>query len=85
MQAQQALSTPILNLLRRGVLLLLLLMLPLAGCGSVPKRHPLPPNGGQLAAIPGLAEKARFWGDEVPEYLIEALQAATRQEIQESR
>jgi predicted patatin/cPLA2 family phospholipase len=83
MQAQQALSTPILNLLRRGVLLLLLLMLPLAGCGSVPKRHPLPPNGGELAAIPGLAEKARFWGDEVPEYLIEALQAATRQEIQE--
>ncbi|MEJ1995869.1 MAG: patatin-like phospholipase family protein [Limibacillus sp.] len=67
----------------RSVVMPILLALALSACGTVPPRNPLPANGGQLASIPGLPENVRFWGDEVPEYMLEILRTASTEEIME--
>ena len=51
------------------------------GCGSVPKRHPLPPELSTTARIPGIPD-ARIWGDEIPHYADEWF-AQSREELQE--
>jgi predicted acylesterase/phospholipase RssA len=43
------------------------LIVTIAGCASVPKRHPVPPNLTTKVGIPGIAE-ARSWGDEMPNF-----------------
>jgi hypothetical protein len=45
--------------------LLISLNLILIGCGSLPKRNPLPETHVNQAKIPGIP-LARFWGDEIP-------------------
>lgn len=51
------------------------------GCGSVPKRHPLPPELSTTARIPGIPD-ARIWGDEIPHYADEWF-TQSREELQE--
>ena len=51
-----------------------------AGCGTVPKRTPLPQELSDRAVIPGIP-KARFWGDEAPPYGREWL-AMSQEEVQ---
>ncbi len=43
------------------------LIVTIAGCASVPERHPVPPSLITKVGIPGIAE-ARFWGDEMPKF-----------------
>jgi predicted acylesterase/phospholipase RssA len=40
-------------------------------CAAVPTRNPLPDDFKDLAQIPGMPEKTRFWGDEPPRFLEE--------------
>ena len=54
----------------RFILVLAILVGYTAGCGTVPKRTPLPPELSESAVISGIP-KARFWGDEAPPYLEE--------------
>ena len=44
---------------------LLLLIVLVQGCASIPPRNPLPAESGNEAQIPGMP-KARFWGDMEP-------------------
>ena len=46
---------------------LLLLVVLLQGCASIPPRNPLPAESGNEAQIPGIAN-ARYWGDMAPPY-----------------
>ena len=48
----------------------------IAGCASVPERHPVPSNLTTKVSIPGIS-KARFWGDEWPKYSKEKLETFT--------
>ena len=43
------------------------LIVMIAGCASVPERHPVPPSLTTKVGIPGISE-ARFWGDEWPKF-----------------
>jgi len=54
----------------------------LAGCSSVPERHPLPPEYANKASIPGLPE-ARFWGDEWATFYLERLGKSTDDDIRQ--
>lgn len=49
---------------------LVVLIMTLAGCASVPERHTLPREYTTKAGIPGVPE-ARFWGDEWPTFSAE--------------
>ncbi len=60
-----------------GVMLLLV-----AGCTSIPKRHPLPFDLSNEATIPGIP-KLRFWGDEWPTFAIERFETFTTEEFQQ--
>ncbi len=53
----------------------------LAGCGTVPERNPLPQSNANAASIPGLPEEARFWGDEAPEFLLDRLRTASKEDL----
>ena len=59
------------------------LLLILAGCASVPERHPLPPEYTLEATIPGIPE-ARFWGDEWPKFSLERFEAYTDADFREN-
>lgn len=48
------------------------IIVPIVGCAFLPERNPAPESDGPLAEIPGIPN-ARFWGDEVPELLVERL------------
>jgi predicted acylesterase/phospholipase RssA len=52
------------------------LIVTIAGCASVPERHPVPSNLTTKVSIPGISE-ARFWGDEWPKYSKEKLETFT--------
>jgi predicted acylesterase/phospholipase RssA len=43
------------------------LLMTIAGCASVPERHPVPPNLTSKVGIPGIPE-LRTWGDEMPKF-----------------
>jgi predicted patatin/cPLA2 family phospholipase len=43
------------------------LIVSIAGCASVPERHPVPPSLTSKVTVPGISE-ARFWGDEWPKW-----------------
>jgi predicted acylesterase/phospholipase RssA len=68
------------NLLLVGLVLLSLF---LSACGTVPQRNPLPQIEGDIAPIPGLPVDARFWGDQVPEFLLKRLRTSSKEEIQQ--
>ena len=53
-----------------GTLVLAILLGYSAGCGTVPKRNPLPPELSERAVIPGIPN-ARLWGDEAPAHVSE--------------
>jgi predicted acylesterase/phospholipase RssA len=55
---------------------ILALLLVLAGCASVPERHPLPPEYTLKAVIPGIPN-ARSWGDEWPTFAAEMFEEFT--------
>jgi len=59
----------------------LTLLLILAGCASMPERHPLPPEYTLKAGIPGIPE-ARFWGDEWPTFAAEKFEEFTVADFQ---
>lgn len=59
-----------------NLLTIIVLIVALAGCASVPERHPVPANLTKEVGIPGIPE-ARFWGDEWPTYAKEKLDAFT--------
>lgn len=64
-----------------SLVLLLTTVFAVAGCVSVPKRNPLPPELAEQANVPG-TQDARLWGDEVPHYADEWFEQ-TQQEIRE--
>jgi hypothetical protein len=58
---------------------ILLLVVLLQGCASIPERNPLPPESGNEAQIAGIPD-ARHWGDVTPPYA-DAWFAASKTEI----
>jgi predicted patatin/cPLA2 family phospholipase len=60
----------------KSILLLLVLV---QGCASIPPRNPLPAESGNRAQIPGIPH-ARYWGDMAPPYT-DAWLAKSRTEI----
>jgi len=52
------------------------LIVTIAGCASVPERHPVPPSLTTKVGIPGISE-ARLWGDEWPKFSKERLRTFT--------
>jgi len=62
------------------ILVLAILVGYTAGCGTVPKRTPLPQELSESAVIPGIP-RARVWGDEAPPYTKEWF-AMSQEEVQ---
>ncbi|MEM7222646.1 MAG: patatin-like phospholipase family protein [Pseudomonadota bacterium] len=58
------------------------LCLGLSACGTVHKRTPLPESEADNARVPGLPPDARFWGDEVPEVMLERFRSSSKEELQ---
>ena len=58
------------------------LIVTIAGCASVPERHPVPPSLTTKVGIPGISE-ARFWGDEWPKWSKERLETLTDAKIRQ--
>jgi predicted acylesterase/phospholipase RssA len=54
----------------------------IAGCASVPERHPVPSSLTTKVGIPGISE-ARFWGDEWPKYSKERIETFTDAEFRQ--
>jgi predicted acylesterase/phospholipase RssA len=52
------------------------LIVTIAGCASVPERHPVPPSLTTKVSIAGISD-ARFWGDEWPKFWKERLETFT--------
>jgi hypothetical protein len=61
----------------------LAILLTLTACGSVPDRRPVTEGKETLPTISGLPENARFWGDEVPEELLQSLNQVTPAQARE--
>lgn len=59
---------------------LVILIMTLAGCASVPERQPLPREYTAKAGIPGVPE-ARFWGDEWPTFSAERFATFTESDF----
>jgi hypothetical protein len=60
---------------------ILILAIAGAGCASVPKRNPVPPNLGPTANVPWLAPEARSWAD-APYTDTNEMMAQSRAEIE---
>ncbi|MHC4708600.1 MAG: patatin-like phospholipase family protein [Planctomycetota bacterium] len=63
------------------LLLILMVMLSVSSCASLPKRNPLPDDFEGIAQIPGMPKKARTWGDERPSY-VEEWHVKSREDLQ---
>jgi len=61
---------------RGGLVTLVLAGVVLQGCGSTPKRMPLPESLSASAVVPGYPENSRFWGDAPPPYMVEWFNAS---------
>ena len=59
-------STVLLGRFRTLILLAVILM---QGCASVPERKPLPEDLSEMSNVPGFSDNIRFWGDNPPPFL----------------
>jgi predicted patatin/cPLA2 family phospholipase len=65
------------------LILLVLMMINMHGCASVPKRNALPEEFYGMAEIPGMGGHGRFWGDKPPAGWEEDFLSITKAELKQ--